>query len=313
MKLSIITVNLNNRQGMLDTIRSVEAQSVKDFEWIVVDGGSTDGSRELIEDHQASFSCWVSEPDKGIYNAMNKGIKMSSGEYLLFLNSGDLFHDERVVESIIPSLYGSDFIAGDALLVDEKNQCVGKKEAPDVISKFYLMEMSLCHQSTFIKSILLKERPYNEALKIVSDWEQFFFQLIVNGRTYRRVPLIVADYLIGGISETNKYSLLNERKAIINHYFTQRQQDEIYLAHFFSKHDESSYNKITAIAYIALSNRYYTCQEYHEIFHGYLKIIMHHGLWYQRILIWMSLNGFMRVALFFVRINGRKTFNEDYG
>ena len=85
MKLSIITVNLNNREGLQKTIDSVVNQTFRDFEWIVIDGGSTDGSKELIEQYADHFAYWVSEPDKGIYNAMNKGIKVAKGEYLQFL------------------------------------------------------------------------------------------------------------------------------------------------------------------------------------------------------------------------------------
>ncbi len=91
MKLSIITVNLNNKDGLQKTIDSVISQTFKDFEWIVIDGGSTDGSKELIEKYSDYISYWVSEPDKGIYNAMNKGIKVAKGDYLEFLNSGDIF------------------------------------------------------------------------------------------------------------------------------------------------------------------------------------------------------------------------------
>ena len=97
MKLSIITVNLNNRDGLKKTIDSVISQTFKDFEWIVIDGGSTDGSRELIEQYVNHFAYWVSEPDKGVYNAMNKGVKKAKGEYLQFLNSGDWLRDENTV------------------------------------------------------------------------------------------------------------------------------------------------------------------------------------------------------------------------
>ena len=98
MKLSIITINYNNLAGLQKTIESVVSQTFRDFEWIVIDGGSVDGSRELIERYANSFSYWVSEPDKGIYNAMNKGIVVAKGDYLLFLNSGDWLCDEMALE-----------------------------------------------------------------------------------------------------------------------------------------------------------------------------------------------------------------------
>ena len=94
MKLSIITINLNNREGLQKTIESVISQTFRDFEWIVIDGGSTDGSAELIKQYAAHFAYWVSESDKGIYNAMNKGIRQAKGEWLQFLNSGDQLYEE---------------------------------------------------------------------------------------------------------------------------------------------------------------------------------------------------------------------------
>ena len=99
MKLSIITVNLNNLEGLKKTYESVVCQTFTDYEWLVIDGGSTDGSREFIEQHQDKFAYWCSEPDKGIYNAMNKGIVKAKGEYLNFMNSGDCFASSFVVAS----------------------------------------------------------------------------------------------------------------------------------------------------------------------------------------------------------------------
>lgn len=100
MKLSIITVNLNNRDGLKRTIDSVVSQTFTDYEWIVIDGGSNDGSRELIEHYSDHFAYWCSEPDKGIYNAMNKGIAHAKGEWLQFLNSGDVLYSNNTLASV---------------------------------------------------------------------------------------------------------------------------------------------------------------------------------------------------------------------
>ena len=93
--ISIITINFNDKIGLQRTFDSVFAQDFNDFEYIVIDGGSNDGSKELIEENTDKISYWISEPDKGIYNAMNKGIKVANGEYLLFLNSGDKFYNKK--------------------------------------------------------------------------------------------------------------------------------------------------------------------------------------------------------------------------
>ncbi len=100
MLLSIITINYNDKFGLERTIKSVQEQTFTNFEHIIIDGGSTDGSKEVIEANKNSFSYWVSEPDKGIYNAMNKGIKEAKGEYLFFLNSGDHLNGQNALDKI---------------------------------------------------------------------------------------------------------------------------------------------------------------------------------------------------------------------
>ena len=98
MKYSIITVNYNNKEGLRKTIESVISQTFRDFEYIVIDGGSSDGSAELLKEYSDKITYWVSEPDKGIYNGMNKGIAKATGDYLNFMNSGDCFYDQQVLK-----------------------------------------------------------------------------------------------------------------------------------------------------------------------------------------------------------------------
>ena len=112
MKYSIITVNFNNKEGLRKTIESVIRQSFRDFEYIVIDGGSTDGSADILKEYDAQIDYWVSEPDKGIYNAMNKGIVQAKGEYLNFMNSGDYFYDNQVLQHVADYGYDTDFIVG---------------------------------------------------------------------------------------------------------------------------------------------------------------------------------------------------------
>ena len=106
MKLSIITINYNNCEGLRETILSVVEQTCKQFEWIIVDGGSQDGSVALLEQYRSYFSYWCSETDKGIYNAMNKGLQHAHGEYCLFLNSGDRLTNNRIIEQVMHELSG---------------------------------------------------------------------------------------------------------------------------------------------------------------------------------------------------------------
>ena len=128
-KLSIITINYNNFEGLNRTLKSVINQNLKNFEYIVIDGGSTDGSKELIEKYADKISYWVSEPDRGIYHAMNKGIVKASGEYLLFMNSGDLFYNNFILNEVIDDISKYDLIYFDILIRD------GNKEYPKVSPK----------------------------------------------------------------------------------------------------------------------------------------------------------------------------------
>ena len=114
MKLSVITINFNNRDGLRKTIESVVNQTFKDFEYIIIDGGSTDGSVDVIKEYADRIDYWVSEPDKGIYNAMNKGIDVAKGEYCIFMNSGDCFYVNDVYENVFRELDGVDIIIGDS-------------------------------------------------------------------------------------------------------------------------------------------------------------------------------------------------------
>ena len=112
MKYSIITVNYNNKDGLKKTIESVIHQSYRDFEYIIIDGGSTDGSAELLKEYSDKITYWVSEPDKGIYNGMNKGIAKATGDYLNFMNSGDCFYADDVLQHVADYNYNADFIVG---------------------------------------------------------------------------------------------------------------------------------------------------------------------------------------------------------
>jgi len=212
MKLSIITVNLNNRDGLQKTIDSVVAQTFKDFEWIVIDGGSTDGSKELIEQYAEHFAYWVSEPDKGIYNAMNKGIKVARGEYLQFLNSGDWLCDETALERCFAHGFTADIAYGDVVFCYED-----KKEEfhyPKQLGFRYLYKFSLGHNASFIRREILQEELYDEELKIVSDWKFFLTQAIKNKR-FEYLGEMVSCFDSYGISSKNEDLVNREREMVI--------------------------------------------------------------------------------------------------
>ncbi len=198
MKLSIVTINLNNREGLRRTIESVVGQTYRDFEWVVIDGGSTDGSKELIESYAEHFAYHVSEPDKGIYNAMNKGIKASSGDYLLFLNSGDYLADKDVLEKVIPLLQDKDMYVGYL-------QIGGNIQKPQVSSDESLLNTLetgfFPHQASFIhRRVFSHYGLYREDKKIVSDWWLFYRSIVLGHATVAKLPFVISVFQGGGIS-----------------------------------------------------------------------------------------------------------------
>ncbi len=213
MKLSIITINLNNCDGLKRTIDSVVSQSFTDYEWILIDGGSTDGSRELIEQHQNHFAYWCSEPDKGIYNAMNKGIRYAKGDYLQFLNSGDWLCDAITLERCFSYNFNADIVYGNIYLCTEKKLI--KHYYPQSLTFRYLIKDTLGHSNTFIKKDVIQETPYDESLKIVSDWKFFLTQALKN-KKIEYINEFVSCYDTTGISSTNIELLEKERNIVLS-------------------------------------------------------------------------------------------------
>ena len=216
MKLSIITVNLNNRDGLQKTIDSVISQTFKDFEWIVIDGGSTDGSRELIELYSEHFAYWVSEPDKGIYNAMNKGIRVAKGEYLQFLNSGDCLLENGTLEKVFAEQHNEKIIYGDAVFTSPQGDTYSV--FPDTIRPYFFFDENLCHQATFSCRKLLQESIFDEEYKVCSDLDFFIKTIVINNCSYKHLNITVCNFDNTGVS-SNRILVRQERDAIICKHF----------------------------------------------------------------------------------------------
>lgn len=229
VKYSIITITYNNVAGLERTLKSVAEQSCKDFEYIVIDGGSTDGSVELIKQYEKDIAYWVSEPDKGIYHAMNKGTEKATGEYCLYLNSGDYFHDAAVMEKMLAVNCDEDIIVGRIEHVPENvlKPCVGE------ISLRIFYTGGLPHQSTFIRrTLLLEHGGYDENLHIIADMKFFMWALILRNCSYREIELCVACFDTSGISSHDKAKLEVERNVIFSELFPARiRQDYIEFIH----------------------------------------------------------------------------------
>lgn len=227
MLLSIVTINRNNAAGLRKTIDSVVSQTFKDFEYIVIDGASTDDSVEIIESYSDNITYWLSEPDTGIYNAMNKGILKSSGEYILMLNSGDYLIDRLVINNVIPLLDGTDIIQGNIIEFTDTLRCrnrgFGKSEINyfDVMKGFFLHQAAFCRRDLFDKNGL-----FDESYKVIGDTKFFMTCLGKGNASFKYIDIDIANYDMNGISaEVNtKWSekKLQEDKRMRNELYSQR-------------------------------------------------------------------------------------------
>lgn len=209
MKISIITVCYNNIKGLEQTIKSVLSQTYHDLEFIVIDGDSKDGTKELAKKYPITF---ISEPDAGIYDAMNKGTKIATGTWLNFMNAGDFFYDSETVAKIVPQLDDHyDIIYGNTEIRYQDFNTIKIEPQPE-----RLWMGRIPHQSAFIKKTTMEKWGYNQANKIVADLE-FFLNIYYHGGKLKKIDTIVASFAKDGISETQ------DRQVIIDAHKTVKQ------------------------------------------------------------------------------------------
>ena len=216
VKLSVITINYNDVKGLNKTIDSIVSQTFTDYEYIIIDGGSNDGSVELIRQNLDKISYWVSESDRGIYHAMNKGILRASGDYCYFLNSGDALVNEKVLAKIFETEIDSDIIFGNLIVCDKNGKKIGKRLGKNKITFLDIYSNILKHQASFIKKSLFdKYDLYNEDLKIIGDWEFFLKSLGLGSATTKYINVDIAYFNNNGISNNAGAIYLSERKKIL--------------------------------------------------------------------------------------------------
>lgn len=215
MKLSVITINRNNAEGLRKTIESVVSQTFKDFQCIVIDGASTDGSIDVIKKFENAITYWISEPDTGIYNAMNKGIVKASGDYLLFLNSGDYLYNSDVLRKFIESDYDEDVIYGN-IRCDFGNGLEVRSYYGEVTLRTFVEETINHSGCAFIKKELFdKYGLYDEKLKIVSDWKFFLVAIGLGTASVRHVDYVISVFDTNGISNNQVELASNEREKVL--------------------------------------------------------------------------------------------------
>lgn len=203
LKITIVTVCLNARKTIENTIRSVVEQCYNNIEYIVIDGGSKDGTIEIVERYLSHISYFLSESDSGIYNAMNKGIENANGQYVHFLNSDDFFCDNNVVEDVVESINNNDFpdiVYGD-ILID------GVKKVSQVtpLTRKKLCNSWICHQAFFAKKeTLIRTNGFSEKFKVVSDID-WLAKNLKFGVSYLHIDRDIASVSIEGLSGTSKW------------------------------------------------------------------------------------------------------------
>ncbi|MDR0873509.1 MAG: glycosyltransferase [Prevotellaceae bacterium] len=210
-KFTIITVVFNNRAGFEKTLNSVVSQDFPDVEYIVIDGGSTDGTVEMIKQNEIHITEWISEKDNGIYNAMNKGISRATGDWVCFLNGGDVFADSKVLSKVAQAVENTNakIVYGNHLM--EKN---GKKI--EIIAKepCNLHHIWFCHQSAFVRLPLLQRIRFDENHKLSADFK-FFKQCYYEKCRFLHLHFPVAVFDKSGISNTERNKGLRDNMAVV--------------------------------------------------------------------------------------------------
>lgn len=220
MQISIITI-CYNEPDIQKTCESIVNQTFQDFEWVVIDGGSNQQTLEILNNYRDRINVFISEKDSGIYNAMNKGIKLASGDYLNFLNAGDIYYDNDSLSKVAKQLDDVDIIFGDLkFLQDGKWRQGFVKKYPDKIEPGWFIDESLPHPSSFIKKELFdKHGLYNENYKIVSDWEKWIEFIEVNKCSYKHIPIVISSYNCKGIASNSDELHQRERAEVILKYY----------------------------------------------------------------------------------------------
>nr|WP_298645761.1 glycosyltransferase family 2 protein [uncultured Proteiniphilum sp.] len=221
-KLTVITVTYNAEKTLEGTLKSVREQTYPAIEQVVVDGRSSDGTVSLIKAYADEKTKWVSEADKGLYDAMNKAISMASGDYLCFLNAGDTFFSLDTVEKMMRSFDGErppDILYGETAIVDDEGFFLHMRrlKAPDRLTwKSFKQGMVVCHQAFIVKRELAE--PYNLSYRFSSDFD-WCIRMMKKAASIHNTHLILVNYLNEGMTTTNRKVSLKERYRIMAKYY----------------------------------------------------------------------------------------------
>ena len=214
MTVSIITVVLNDRAGFVKTAQSVVEQDYSRLQWIVIDGGSIDGTSAEIANYKNRISLWVSEPDRGLYDAMNKGLHMATGEWVIFMNAGDTFAGTDAVSRVFANdLTGYGVVYGDVVAGYSTAQVLKKAGKPEELVK----GMIFCHQAAFVRTSLAREQGFDLQYPLGADFNMMF-GLFSAGCRFKQVNFPVAVIDVSGLSNRKMVQSAREHFAITRKY-----------------------------------------------------------------------------------------------
>jgi len=218
-KISVITVVFNSKALIETTIKSVFQQTYSSIEYIIIDGASTDGTTQLIEPYRSKLAVFVSEKDRGIYDAMNKGLARATGDYVVFMNSGDLFYENITLEKVFSAAAAADVYYGNTKIIDLNGNVIGdKRQKPPMKLNWKSLKYGMCvsHQSFIAKRSLCE--PYNLNYKLSADID-WVIRVLKKAQTIVNVNGTISKYLEGGASVKGRRLSLNERyKIMVDHY-----------------------------------------------------------------------------------------------
>lgn len=206
MKISVITVSYNAVDVIERTIQSVARQRYDDYEYIIVDGNSNDGTVDVIKRNTDNITKWMSEPDCGIYNAMNKAVRMACGEYCIFMNAGDMFATPLAMKAASLFLDDDFDVVTGREISTKSGKVIGYVVPPTEATLSHFYKTSISHQSSFIKRSLLLECPYDEDLRLVSDWKFWLKTIVLGGKSYRSIDVDISIFNHDGAT-FNSYGL----------------------------------------------------------------------------------------------------------
>lgn len=221
-KISVVTICYNEPK-LEKTCKSIVDQTCQDFEWVVVDGGSDEKTQKIWDRYKYRIDKFVSESDNGIYNACNKGIKLADGEYIIFMNAGDVFYNENVLKAVtaLMETTGADVIYGDHEFSFEEKNKNKISHYPQILTPDFFITSNLCTQSVFIKKDIFNiYGNFNEKYKIAADYDKWI-QFFKAGKIFKYIPIIISSYDMNGISGNSDFILGQERKDILMEYLTQ--------------------------------------------------------------------------------------------